>query len=80
MKAIQGGWKKCFKGHEGYSVEPHLDFCFEHAPPEYRRAWYAREKELRAQELLVEHGAVARDERARAARGAMVRARQLLFA
>ena len=50
MRAIQGGWKKCFKGHEGHSVEPHLDFCFEHAPPEYRRAWYAREKELRAQE------------------------------
>jgi hypothetical protein len=49
-RAIQGGWKKCFKGHEGHSVEPHLDFCFEHAPPEYRRAWYKREAELRAHE------------------------------
>ena len=51
MKTI--GWKKCARGHEGYSVEPHLDFCFEHAPPEYRRAWYTREAELRAKEQKI---------------------------
>ncbi len=50
MKATQGGWKKCFRGHEGHSVEPHLDFCFEHAPPEYRAAWFKRDVELRAKE------------------------------
>jgi hypothetical protein len=53
MKAIQGGWKKCARGHEGHSVEPHLDFCFEHAPPEYKRAWRKRDEELRAQEQKV---------------------------
>jgi hypothetical protein len=48
--AIKGGWKKCYRGHEGYSVEPHLDFCFEHAPPEYKAAWLKHNGEIRAKE------------------------------
>lgn len=48
-KPIQG-WNRCSNPHHDVAaVEPHLDFCFEHAPPEYRRAWVERDRELKAQ-------------------------------
>jgi hypothetical protein len=48
-KPIQG-WKRCSNPHHDVpAVEPHLDFCFEHAPTEYRRAWVERDRELKAQ-------------------------------
>jgi hypothetical protein len=50
MKSIQS-WKRCADGqHDLPAVEPHLDFCFEHAPPAYKRAWRARMDELYAKE------------------------------
>ena len=49
-RPIQGGWKRCSNPHNDVAaVEPHLDFCFEHAPSEYRRAWVERDRELKAQ-------------------------------